>query len=53
MTAAGSSRRYVGRGGTLTSFSVPGAVLTLAYEINNIKQLTVGYYVDAAGVLHG
>jgi hypothetical protein len=40
-------------GGTITSFSVPGALSTLAYEINNSKQLTVGYYIDASGILHG
>jgi hypothetical protein len=27
--------------------------LTLAYEINNNKKLAVGYFVDAAGILHG
>jgi len=40
-------------GGTLTSFSVPGAAGTLAYQINDSKRLTVGYYVDASGILHG
>jgi hypothetical protein len=38
---------------TLTSFSVPGATATLAYQINNNEKLTVGYYIDASGVLHG
>ena len=28
-------------------------LLTLAYEINNSKKLTVGYFVDASGILHG
>src|SRR5262249_51786547 len=49
----GIFQAFVGRGGTITSFSVPGAVATLAYQINDSKQLTVGYYVDAAGILHG
>jgi len=41
-------------GGTLTSFSVPGAAGgTNAYEINNSNQLVVGYFVDAAAILHG
>ena len=44
---------FVSHGGTITSFSVPGAVLTLAYQINNSKQLVVGYYIDASGILHG
>jgi len=27
--------------------------LTLAYELNNSKQLVVGYYIDGSGILHG
>ena len=27
--------------------------MTLAYEINNSKQLVVGYYVDSSGIPHG
>src|SRR6266576_7033666 len=51
---SGILQAFVSVGGTLTSFSVPdGAGGTLAYEINNSKQLTVGYYIDASGVLHG
>ena len=50
---SGIFQAFVDRGGTITSFSVPGAVLTLAYEINNNKKLVVGYFVDAAGILHG
>jgi hypothetical protein len=44
---------FVNIGGTLTSFSVPGASTTLAYQLNDSKRLTVGYYVDASGILHG
>jgi hypothetical protein len=44
---------FIDRGGTITSYSVPGAAGTLAYEMNNNKKLTVGYYIDASGVLHG
>jgi hypothetical protein len=44
---------FVNIGGTLTSFSVPGAAATLAYDINDSKQLVVGYYVDASGIIHG
>jgi hypothetical protein len=42
---------YVSTG--VTSFSVPGAPLTLAYDINNSKRLVVGYFIDSAGILHG
>jgi uncharacterized membrane protein len=50
---SGIFEAFVGRGGTLTTWTVPGAILTLAYEINNNKKLAVGYYIDAAGILHG
>ena len=49
----GIFQAFITVGGTITSFSVPGALLTLAYEINNSKKLTVGYFVDASGILHG
>ena len=44
---------YISRGGTITSFSVPGTSFTLAYDINNNKKLVVGYYIDSSGILHG
>jgi hypothetical protein len=50
---SGIFQAFIDRGGTITSYSVPGAAATLAYEINNSKKLTVGYFVDAAGILHG
>jgi hypothetical protein len=49
----GLAPAFINVGGTLTSFSVPDAAATVAYEINNNKELTVGYYIDASGVLHG
>jgi len=49
----GIFQAFIDRGGTITAYTVPGAAATLAYEINDNKKLTVGYYIDAAGVLHG
>src|SRR5215467_8920022 len=51
---SGIFQGFIDRGGTITSYSVPGAAGgTFAYETNNNKKLTVGYYIDASGVLHG
>jgi len=51
---SGIFQGLVGHGGNITAFSVPGAAGgTFAYEINNNKKLTVGYYIDAAAILHG
>src|SRR3954453_23062370 len=50
---SGVFQAFVSVGGTLTSFSVPDAASTFAYEINNSKHLTVGYFIDASGILHG
>jgi hypothetical protein len=44
---------FVSVGGTITSFSVPAATGTLAYQLNNSEQLVVGYYIDSSGILHG
>jgi hypothetical protein len=44
---------FINVGGTITSFSVPGANLTAAFELNNSKQLVVGYYRVGAVILHG
>ena len=43
---SGILQAFVSLGGAITSFSVPGAISTLAYEINNNKKLVVGYYID-------
>src|SRR5205807_4664727 len=51
--AIGIFQAFVSHGGTITSFSVPGAASAFAYEINNSKQLAVGYYIDSSGILHG
>ncbi len=47
------SQAFINISGAIISFSVPGASQTLAYQINNSKRLTVGYFVDASGILHG
>jgi hypothetical protein len=49
----GPFQAFVSIGGTITSFTVPGATSTLAYQLNNSNQLVVGYYVDSSGILHG
>ena len=49
---SGIFQGFVSVDGTLTSFSVPGAAGTFAYEINNSEELTVGYYIDGV-ILHG
>jgi len=49
----GIFQAFVSLGGNITSFSVPGAISTFAYQINNSNQLLVGYYIDSSGILHG
>jgi hypothetical protein len=48
----GSQPAFVSLDENITLFSVPDATATLAYSINASEQ-SVGYYVDAAAVLHG
>jgi len=50
---SGIFQGFIDSGGAITSFSVLGAAATLAYEMNDSKHLTVGYYIDSAGILHG
>jgi hypothetical protein len=49
----GPFQAFISVGGTITSFSVPGAVSTVALQLNNSKQLVVGYYDDSSGIRHG
>jgi uncharacterized membrane protein len=49
----GIFQAFVSVAGNITSFSVPGAISTFAYQINNSKQLVVGYYIDSSGIPHG
>jgi uncharacterized membrane protein len=51
--SSGFQQAFVVVGGTISFFSVPGVPATLAYDINDSKNLTVGYYIDASGILHG
>jgi len=48
----GSFQAFVSLGGNITSFSVPGASSTFAYQLNRSNQL-VGYYIDSLGITHG
>jgi uncharacterized membrane protein len=50
---SGVFQAFVSVGGILTSFAVPDAASTFAYEINNSKHLVVGYFIDSSGILHG
>jgi hypothetical protein len=52
-TFNGPFQAFVSLGGAITSFNVPGATSTLAFQLNNSNQLVVGYYVDSSGILHG
>src|SRR5947208_34867 len=50
---SGVFQGFVSHGGNITSWNVAGGISTFAYEINNSKQLVVGYYIDSSGILHG
>lgn len=50
---SGVFQAFASIGGTLTSWTIPDALSTFAYEINNNKTLVVGYFIDPAGILHG
>jgi len=50
---SGIQQAFVVVGGTITLFSIPGVPATLAYDVNDSKSLTVGYYIDGSGILHG
>ena len=50
--STGFGQGFVSLGGTITTFSVPGATVTTAFRLNGSNQ-TVGYYVDGSGIYHG
>ncbi len=43
---------FVSLGGVVTTFSVPNAIVTFAYQLNKGNQI-IGYYIDANGINHG
>src|SRR5438094_5713619 len=49
----GGVQAFLRAGGTLKLRNLPDAASTFAYEINNSKHLTVGYFIDGSGILHG
>jgi hypothetical protein len=48
----GTQPAFVNLGGTVTTFAVPGATATFAYQLNRSKQ-TIGYYIGPDGITHG
>jgi hypothetical protein len=43
---------FLSVGQVATTFAVPGATATFAYQVNDSGQI-VGYYVDSSGISHG
>ena len=43
---------FVSLGGVVTTFAVPGAIVTFAYQLNKGNQI-IGYYLDSSGIAHG
>jgi probable HAF family extracellular repeat protein len=48
----GDKNGFLYTGGIITTFAVPGALLTFPTGINDLGQI-VGYYIDAMGEQHG
>jgi len=48
----GTQPAFVSLGGSVTTFAVPGATATFAYQLNTSNQI-VGYYLDSNGITHG
>jgi YD repeat-containing protein len=48
----GTQPAFVSLGGSVTTFAVPDATATLAYQLNTSNQIT-GYYIDPSGITHG
>jgi len=43
---------FVSLRGKITTFAVPDATATFAYQLNSANQI-IGYYIDSSGITHG
>ncbi len=48
----GTQPAFVNLGKTVTTFAVPGATATFAYQLNTANQI-IGYYIDSSGITYG
>ena len=48
----GSSQAFISLSGSVTTYSVPGAILTASCQLNSSNE-SVGYYADSTGITHG
>ena len=48
----GTQPAFVSLDGIVTTFAVPDATATFAYQLNSSNQI-IGYYIDSGGVTHG
>jgi hypothetical protein len=48
----GTQTAFISVNQVVTTFAVPGATATFAYQVNSTNQI-VGYYTDSSGVPHG
>ncbi len=48
----GTQPAFVSLRGRVTTFAVPGATATFAYQLNTANQI-IGYYIDSSGITHG
>ena len=50
--ADGTQPAFMNLAGIVTTFEVPGATATFAYQLNTSNQI-IGYYIDPNGITHG
>ena len=48
----GTQPAFVSLHGIVTTFAVPDAIATFAYQLNTSNQI-IGYYIDSTGIKHG